>query len=77
MLAFIKEKWMQFARILGFINSMILLTFFYLILIGFMSVIHFLSVVARSFFVAQNKQGGKWRRKDPIDLNKEWASHQF
>ena len=65
-----KNLWMRFAHILGRINTTIMLSIFYVVVIGAMS------IVVRLAALVKPDRGG-WKKKEPFEPTLDWASHQF
>lgn len=70
MLAALKNAWMHFAHALGRINTAIVLTVFYVVVIGA------LSILVRLATLFKPDRGG-WKKKEPLEPTLDWASHQF
>ncbi|MBM3204994.1 hypothetical protein FJZ48_03395 [Candidatus Uhrbacteria bacterium] len=71
LLLHLKNAWMRFAHALGRINTAVLLTLFFLFVIGGMSIISKLW----NIFVKPSRVG--WQQKQPMEPTLDWASHQF
>lgn len=68
--------WMAFARILGNVNAAILLTVFYILIIGPMSLV--VRLLRKDLMThRRNPSGSFWREKEEILHTVEQARHQF
>ncbi len=61
---------MRFAHTIGKINAVILLTVFYLVIIGV------IALAKRSVSMFQPHHKG-WIKKESLDPTMDWASHQY
>ena len=68
--------WLAFAHALGYVNTKILLTLFYVLVVGPIWLVCFL---LRIDFLNRNwkKDGSYWKVKDPVDHSPTATRHQF
>lgn len=70
------SRWMQFARMLGNVNTRVILTIGYVVLIGPARLITWL--LRRDFLdLRQTKSDSYWRHKVPLNHTLEESKHQF
>lgn len=67
--------WMAFARALGFVNTMILLTVVYLVVVGPMSII--MRVLGKDPLTHRKSPESFWKPKDPVSNTINQARRQF
>lgn len=72
----LRDLWMGLGRILGIINSTILLSVVYAVLIGIMSLI--VKALRKDLLNHRAVSDGPfWKEKEPVDHTLEQARHQF
>ncbi len=72
MFALLKNAWMRFAHILGRINTTIILTIFYVLVIGLVAVLSRLAGL-----ISPKKKNDGWKKKVHTEATTQWASHLF
>ncbi len=71
-----KSWWMKFASALGWVNTRLILTLVYLILIGVMAVI--IRLLGKDLLGKRRRMvSSYWRHKDKVVHSLESARHQF
>lgn len=65
-----KNLWMRFVHTLGRVNTVIILTIFYVVVVGLSA------MFVRLAAVVKPDRGG-WKKKEPMEPTADWASHQF
>lgn len=66
----LKKIWMRFARTLGRINTFLLLSLFYFLIIELVFIFH-------RFTKKRSNLASTWKTKRPWDPTIEWMSHLF
>ncbi len=68
--------WMALGRVLGAVNAAILLTVFYIVVMGLMALI--VRILRKDLLAHRpNPSGSFWKDKEPIIHTAEQARHQF
>ncbi len=70
MFVFLKRAWMKFASVLGRVNSKIILSVFYLVIMGVVSIVRALLGLFRS------TPKTSWKEKGTVDTSLERISNQ-
>ena len=74
--SFLYAWWMRFARVLAFVNTRVLLTLFYFIVIGPIALV--LKVIGKDFLERRtNGSPTYWKLREQSEQNLESASRQF
>jgi hypothetical protein len=74
----IKRLWMRFASALGWLNTRIVLTLAYVLIIGTAGL--FMKIIGRDLLDRRLRRGAEktyWKEKPPIDTSFEGSQHQF
>jgi hypothetical protein len=70
------DWWMRFARALAFVNTRVLLTIFYVLVIGPIALV--LSVIGKDFLERKiDASLSYWKKREPSEHTLESASRQF
>lgn len=72
----LKNGWMAFARVLGWFNTLLLLTLVYILFIGLPAIV--LKLIRKDLLDRRFRdRSSYWRAKDSIERTLEQAKHQF
>jgi hypothetical protein len=71
----LSKWWMAFARVLGTVNAIILLTIVYLIMIGPMFFIS--GFIGKDLLSHRKHSGSFWKTKEPVSHKLDQARRQF
>ncbi len=72
----LKDWWMSFAHALAWVNTRLILTIFYFIIIGLPAIV--LKIIRKDLLHRKyTTDSSYWIKKDPIQHTLEQAKHQF
>jgi hypothetical protein len=72
----LKKWWMAFAHGLGWVNTRLILTVFYIVIIGIPAII--LKLIGKDLLHRKySKAPSYWIKKEPLQHSLEQAKHQF